>query len=298
MKSMVIGGIILVIALMAGTYFVAGDAFVSGDYINSLTMLGAFAIIAITVFVVIKYINQIKNDTVSGDLLDGSWDGIGEYANEIPKGWGIAFIAMIVWAMWYMLIGYPTNSFSQIGQWNEETLEYNEKFASKWDNPSQETLRAMGESIFLVQCAPCHGVDAEGIDGKSKDLTIRILKSSVQYVIRNGAYNFKTAYPGGMPPMMLSDANDIDEVSSYVAGGFKGKQPSSYMVCAGCHGVDGKGIAFAGPNLVEYDDALILAVLENGKKANIGTMLSFKGTLNKTQEKALAVYIRSLGDTQ
>ena len=246
----------------------------------------------------IKYINQIKNDTVSGDLLDGSWDGIGEYANEIPKGWGIAFIAMIVWAMWYMLIGYPTNSFSQIGQWNEETLEYNEKFASKWDNPSQETLRAMGESIFLVQCAPCHGVDAEGIDGKSKDLTIRILKSSVQYVIRNGAYNFKTAYPGGMPPMMLSDANDIDEVSSYVAGGFKGKQPSSYMVCAGCHGVDGKGIAFAGPNLVEYDDALILAVLENGKKANIGTMLSFKGTLNKTQEKALAVYIRSLGDTQ
>ncbi len=29
MKSMVIGGIILIIALMAGTYFVAGDAFTS-----------------------------------------------------------------------------------------------------------------------------------------------------------------------------------------------------------------------------------------------------------------------------
>ncbi len=32
----------------------------------------------------------------------------------------------------------------------------------------------MGQSIFLVQCAPCHGVDAEGIDGKAQDLTKRI----------------------------------------------------------------------------------------------------------------------------
>ncbi|RWS45793.1 cytochrome C oxidase subunit III, partial [Arcobacter venerupis] len=38
MKSMVIGGIILIIALLAGTYFVAGDAFNGDDYINSLTM--------------------------------------------------------------------------------------------------------------------------------------------------------------------------------------------------------------------------------------------------------------------
>ena len=44
MKSMVIGGIILIIALMGGTYFVAGDAFITDDYINNLTMIGAFAI--------------------------------------------------------------------------------------------------------------------------------------------------------------------------------------------------------------------------------------------------------------
>ena len=31
----------------------------------------------------------------------------------------------------------------------------------KWENPSEETLKAMGQSTFLVQCAPCHGVDAE-----------------------------------------------------------------------------------------------------------------------------------------
>lgn len=60
MKSMVIGGIILIIALLAGTYFAAGDAFNGDDYINSLAMLGAVAIITISVFVVLKYVNQKK----------------------------------------------------------------------------------------------------------------------------------------------------------------------------------------------------------------------------------------------
>ena len=132
MKSMVIGGIILIIALMAGTYFVAGDAFISDDYINSLTMLGALAIITITVFVALKYVNQMKNDKASGELAEESWDGIGEYKNPIPTGWGLAFIGTLVWLFWYWTVGYPTNGFSQIGQWNEETLEYNKKFESKW----------------------------------------------------------------------------------------------------------------------------------------------------------------------
>ena len=87
----------------------------------------------------------------------------------------------------------------------------------------------MGQSIFLVQCAPCHGVDAEGIAGKAQDLTKRISKEQVEYVIRNGANNLTEAYPGGMPPMMLKDA-DI-KVSAYVANGFKGEQPAAFATC-------------------------------------------------------------------
>ncbi len=296
MKSMVIGGIILIIALIAGTYFVAGDAFNSDDYINSLTMLGAIAIITITVFVALKYVNQIKNDKATGELAEDNWDGIGEYKNPIPTGWGLAFIGVLVWLFWYWSFGYPTNGFSQIGQWNEETIEYNKKFASKWENPSDETLAAMGESLFLVQCAPCHGVDAEGIGGKAQNLTHRMSKESVEYAIRNGANNFKAEYPAGMPPMMLSDDAEIDAVSAYVAGGFKGEQPAAYAVCAGCHGADGKGIDYVAPNIVSYDDAVVMATLTNGKKGSIGIMPSFTGRLNPTQEKALATYIRSLGE--
>jgi mono/diheme cytochrome c family protein len=45
---------------------------------------------------------------------------------------------------------------------------------------------------------------------------------------------------------------------------------------------------------VAYD--LVLAVLKDGKKGLLGHMPSFNERLNETQEKALASYIRSLGD--
>ena len=296
MKSMVIGGIILIIALMAGTYFVAGDAFNSDDYINTLTFLGAAAILTISTFVVLKYINQMKNDTASGELADENWDGIGEYKNPVPTGWAIIYVGTIIWMFWYFTMGYPINGFSQIGQWNEETNEYNAKFKEKWTNPNEQTLNAMGQSIFLVQCAPCHGVDAEGIAGKAQDLTKRISKEQVEYTIRNGSNHLTEAYPGGMPPMMLSEDADIKEVSAYVANGFKGEQPAAYATCAACHGDNGEGMPMVGPNIKSYDDSLVTAVLKQGKKGLLGHMPSFNERLNETQEKALASYIRSLGD--
>ncbi|PRM93071.1 cytochrome C oxidase subunit III [Arcobacter cryaerophilus gv. occultus] len=296
MKSMVIGGIILIIALMAGTYFVAGDAFNSDDYINTLTFLGAAAILTISTFVVLKYINQMKNDTASGELADENWDGIGEYKNPVPTGWAIIYVGAIIWMFWYFTMGYPINGFSQIGQWNEETNEYNAKFKEKWTNPNEQTLNAMGQSIFLVQCAPCHGVDAEGISGKAQDLTKRISKEQVEYTIRNGSNHLTEAYPGGMPPMMLSEDDDIKEVSAYVANGFKGEQPAAYATCVACHGDNGEGMPMVGPNIKSYDDSLVTAVLKQGKKGLLGHMPSFNERLNETQEKALASYIRSLGD--
>jgi cytochrome c oxidase cbb3-type subunit 3 len=58
--------------------------------------------------------------------------------------------------------------------------------------------------------------------------------------------------------------------------------------------MDGKGMAYVAPNIREYDDAIVMAVLKDGKKGNIGAMPSFEGRLNETQEKALASYLRSL----
>ncbi|MGM0519980.1 MAG: c-type cytochrome [Campylobacterota bacterium] len=316
MKSMVVGGIILIIALLAGTYFAAGDALKSDiSNINTLTMLGAVAVITITVFVTLKYYNQIKNDKAGGELADESWDGIGEYKNPVPTGWALAFIGTILWMFWYLTIGYPVTTFSQIGQWNEENLDYNEKFEAKWQNPSQDTLEAMGSSLYLVQCAPCHGVDAEGINGKAHNLTKRIAKEQVKDVINRGSLAIgpnpsgNLGYSMGMMPgkeglinvntgMPISD-EEIDVVSEYVANGMTGSKNGAEIfagVCASCHGANGEGMGGMSPNLVEYDNTLVLNVLEHGKKGIIGEMPSFAGRLNETQEKALGAYIRSLGE--
>ena len=219
MKSMVIGGIILIVALMAGTFIVAGDSFKLGDdYINDLTMLGGIAIITITVFVALKYVNQIKNDKATGELAEENWDGIGEYKNPIPTGWGVVFIALLIWQLWYFFVGYPTNQFSQIGQWNEETLEYQAKFESKWANATDDDLLNMGQSVFLVQCAPCHGVDGEGIGGKAQNLTDSMYSYFPVEALQASIMNGKKGAIGTMPAFndgRLTDTQ-IKAVSTYV----------------------------------------------------------------------------------
>ena len=295
MKSLFMWSIILIVGLLAGTYFVAGDAFVLGeDYINDITMLGGVAIITITVFVSLKYVNQIKNDKAEGELLDESWDGVGEYNNIIPKGWSLMFALTTVWAMWYFFIGYPYGQFSQIGQWNEETLEHQAKFEAKFANIDEDGLKAMGESVFLVQCAPCHGVDAEGINNKAQDLTVRMSKAQVLDVIANG--QSKLGFPMGAMPAGLASGDDADAIATWMANGSKGTPPSQFGACASCHGADGKGNGGMSPDLTTYGNTLVSNVLNTGKQGIIGEMPAFKGRLTDTQIKAVSTYIRSLGE--
>ncbi len=265
------------------------------DDINKLALLAAVLILTISTIIIGKYVKQMKNDKSTGELIDKEWDGIKEYKNELPIGWAVSFLVLMVWAFWYLTTGYPVNSFSQIGQWNEEVAQKNAEFTKKWINPDKETLLGMGESIFLVQCAPCHGITGDGIDGKSHDFTTRISKDQVAHVIKNGGNNLVSDYPGGMPPMMLTEAADIEEVSAYVAGGFKGEQPATYAACAGCHGEDGKGMPYVAPNIVDYDTSLVAAVLNNGKKGNIGIMPKFDdGRLTDIQKKAVGHFIQTM----
>ena len=315
MKNLVIAGIALTLFLIAGTYVIYENfgADLEGNYINLLTLVGAIAILVISIGVSLKYINQMKNDTATGELADENWDGIGEYKNEIPVGWAISLLVLIIWQVWYWLIGYPTSQFSQIGQYNEEVLVYNDEFEHRWKNISHDDSVSMGESLFLVQCAPCHSETADGMNGKAADLTKRLEKSTVINVIKNGSAgvgnaNGQLGYGMGMMPdrngivnmstgQPISDS-DIETVSNYVANGFKStdKNGSDMFAnyCSSCHGADGKGMGGMSPNLVEFDQTIVDAVLNNGKKGAIGTMPSFKGRLSQTQFNAVTAYLNSI----
>ena len=270
------------------------------DDVNQLSLLGAVLIILISTVVVRKYIKQMKTDKSTGELIDKSWDGIGEYNNELPIGWAVSFLVLIAWAFWYFFIGYPVNSFSQIGQWNEEVSQKNAQFAKKWENPDKETLMGMGEGIFLVQCAPCHGITGDGIEGKATDFSQWGTAAGIENSIINGSKGLQ--YPlGEMPGGLLQDRAEIKAVSSYVIDGLKGqgKGKETYeIMCASCHGSDGKGMDGLSPNLATYGTSIFVKeVLSRGKKGNLGDMPKFDdGRLTDIQKEAVGHYILSLGE--
>jgi cytochrome c oxidase cbb3-type subunit 3 len=297
MKNIIIVSVAVSIVLIGVIYSYVGDI-IGDDMVNILSMLAAILILGITVGVGIKYVNQMKNDKASGNLADENWDGIGEYKNELPNGWAVSFLGTIVWAVWYWFLGYPLWAYSQIGEYNEEVKAHNAKFEEKWQNISKDDLNAMGESVFLVNCAPCHGVTGDGMDGKAADLTKRLDAKAVEHAIRNGSNNHLVNEYMSMPAGLLWNEVDIKQVSNYVANGFTGAGAETFATnCASCHGADGKGIPGVGANIRTFTPDLVKAVLENGKKGGIGTMPSFKVEelrLTETQQKAVGTYISNL----
>ncbi len=283
---------LLIIATIAAVMNL--DMNVLADDMTAITMGGAVAVAVLTASVSVKYINQIKTDTASGELADENWDGIGEYKNELPSGWAYSFLGLFIWSMWYGLIGYPVNAYSQIGEYNEEVLAYNAKFEATHKNADAATLKEMGESIYLVQCAQCHGTTGDGLSGKAQDFTARMTKDQVLDAINNGSSQL--GYAMGAMPAGMAQGEQAEEIAAYVAGGMKGEQPAAFAACSSCHGADGQGNNGMSPSLVTYDATLMSNTLQHGKKGVIGKMPSFKTLITPVQEKALTVYVQSLSN--
>jgi len=309
MNKLYLWGIIVTVAMLGFTYVSVGmsEGGLNGDIVNMLAIAGAVALVIITVFVVIKYVRQMQTDTASGELADESWDGIGEYTNDIPMGWAIMFLLTMVWGMWYFLVGYPVNAYSQIGEYNEDVAVHNAKFNAEYKNITGDRLVEMGESVFLAECKVCHGISADGIDGKAANLNERIAVSSVKHVVTNGSNNQLLGFEMPMPDRNgLMNANagyapitdaEIDAVATYVGNGLSGTEGADVFAgtCVMCHGADGKGVDSMGPDIKTYNPTLVTNVLNHGKKANIGTMPAFD-RLNAKQKEAVGAYITSLSN--
>ena len=307
MNKLYLWGIIITVAMLGFTYISVGmsEGGLNGDIVNKLAIAGAVALVIITVFVVIKYVRQMQTDTATGELAEENWDGIGEYTNNIPTGWGITFLLTMVWGMWYWTIGYPVDTYSQIGEYNEDTAVHNAKFEAQYANITGDRLVEMGESVFLAECKVCHGINADGIDGKAADLNARISTESVKHVVLNGSNNKLLGFEMPMPDRNgLMNANagyapitdaEIDAVSAYVGNGFTGTKGADVFAgtCVMCHGVDGTGVDSMGPDIKTFNTALVNNVLAHGKKGVIGKMPAFN-RLNVKQKEAVGAYINSL----
>ena len=308
MNKLYLWGIIIIAAMLGFTYLSVGlsKGGLNGDIVNMLAITGAVALVIITVFVVIKYVRQMQTDTAQGELANENWDGIGEYKNNVPFGWAIMFMGTIIWGMWYLIVGYPVNAYSQIGEYNEDTAAHNAKFEKEYASITGDRLVEMGESVFLAECKVCHGIAADGIDGKAANLNQRIEAKTVKYTIEHGSNNHLLGSEMPMPDRnglfnantgaLITDA-EIDAVASYVANGMSGAGGDVFAgTCVACHGPDGKGMEYVAPSIATFTPTLVTNVLNHGKKAAIGKMPSFANKLNAKQKEAVGAYITSLSN--
>ncbi len=303
MNKLYLGAIVVTVLMLLATYVSFDFKHGSSDIVNQIAILGAVVLVIATIFVVVKYVRQMQTDTATGELMEDNWDGVGEYNNPVPTGWAVVFGLTMIWGMWYYTVGYPVNAYSQIGEYNEDSKLLNDKFEAEYKHIVGDKLVEMGESVYLSNCAACHGLNADGIDGQAADLNVRIEKSVVKHAIENGSNNKLLGMEMPMPDRnglfnantgaLITDA-EIDTVAAYVANGMSGEGAEIFAgTCAACHGEDGKGMESVAPNIASYDSSLVVNVIVEGKKGAIGTMPKMD-VLNKKQKEAVAAYVQSL----
>lgn len=276
------------------------------DSVNLLSILGAIVLVGATVFVVGIYIKQMKTKKSGGELREeNGHDEIKEYNNPVPMGWAVMYVILIAWGIWYFLVGYPLNSYSQVGDYNEEVKAYNAKYEDSFKDLDKATMLAMGKSVFLNNCSACHGISGSGINGRAADLTVWGSEQGIIDVIDTGSAGLN--YPlGEMLPKNLEGeealaaaaymAQNISAIGKTSRPELVAKGEEMWMICGACHGMDGKGMDGMGPDLTKYGSPdFVLDVLTRGKKGFIGEMPSFAThMLTDIQKEAVANYILSL----
>ncbi|MCC9137369.1 cbb3-type cytochrome c oxidase N-terminal domain-containing protein [Pontibacter silvestris] len=162
------------------------------------------------------------------------FDGIEEYDNDLPPWWKTMFYVTIVFAVGYLLYFHVFDS--GLLQHEEYELEMQQAalFAAKADNDpnavtnfevlTDATALEGGKSIFMTNCAACHGQEAQGSVGPNL---------TDEYWLHGGDVNdiFKTVKFGvaskGMVPWQGKLSKDqILEVSSYILS-LQGSNPAN-----------------------------------------------------------------------
>jgi cytochrome c oxidase cbb3-type subunit III len=292
-------------------------------YIAVLTFLG---IAGCTVLLWV----QSKAKIVEGDGEEAkttghSWDeGLTELNNPMPRWWMWLFYITIVFGLVYLVLypgmgAYPgTLGWKSLGAYeaelNKADAEYGPIFAAYQQTDLKQVgadpqARAVGERLFLTYCSQCHGSDARGSKGYPNLADKDWLWGGEPETIKTSILKGRA---GVMPPMaaMVGSDRDIDNVAHYVlslsgatADPIKavfGK--TKFAVCAGCHGVDGRGNqALGAPNLTDriwlYGGGAE-TIKESIRRGRSNTMPPFEEFLGEAKVHVLAAYVWSLSNSK
>jgi cytochrome c oxidase cbb3-type subunit III len=254
-----------------------------------------------------------------------TWDGdLAEYNNPLPRWWLWLFYGTVAFSLAYLVL-FPglgswkgTLGWTQEGQWQKEVDAAERAAAPMFERFSGMSIAELGadadamrvaRNLYANHCAMCHGSDARGAVG-FPDLT----NADWQWGSTEDAVYTSIAYGriGAMPPWgEVLGPEGVEEVVAYTLT-LSGQQAPAdlaaagearfQMICAACHGVDGKGMQLVGgPNLTDgvwiYGggaDMIRHAVL-NGRQNQMPPHLDLLG---EQRVRLLSAYVLTLAPPQ
>jgi len=268
--------------------------------------------------------SKIKANSPNGDNTNGHvWDeNLREMNNPLPRWWVWMFIITIVFSLFYFA-AYPALGtyagklgWTQIKQYEQEMAVANKTIAPLYAKfaamPIEELAtnpeaQAIGERMFMNNCAQCHGSDAHGSRGfpnlTDHDWIYGGSPEKIAETLTNGRV-------GMMPPMAAAVGNeeDVKNVAHYVLSlsnsdhdatrAATGKE--KFAVCAACHGADGTGNqAIGAPNLADniwLHGAGEEAIIKRINEGKVNQMPAQGTKFTPEQIHVLAAYVWGLSN--
>jgi len=293
------------------------DFFSSGWslFVTVVTVVSLLACLAL--LVVASRRKVMAGDNTTGHVWD---EDLRELNNPLPRWWMWLFVVTIVFAGAYLAL-YPglgsvagQLKWSSAGQYEAEVQRAQADLAplyAKFKGMAPEALaanpqaRAIGERLFVNNCAQCHGSDAHGSIGfpnlTDNDWLWGGTPADILTTITNGRV-------GNMPPLAaaVGTPQDVRNVANYVLS-LSGSPHNNvaaelgrakFAVCAACHGPEGKGNpALGAPNLTDKtwlhgwgEETVVRAVTQGWHNV----MPAQAGRLSEEQIRILAAYVWSL----
>ena len=289
-------------------------------FVAGITLVGMIACLLLLWFSG-KAKAMTANDNTTGHVWDGD---LREMNNPLPRWWVGLFIITVVFSLVYLAF-YPglgnlpgKFGWSAHGQYDAEVAKANEQVAPLYARfqamPVEEVAKdpqamAIGDRLFMNNCAQCHGSDARGSKGFPNLTDADWLYGGAPEKIKETITQGRN---GVMPPMAaaVGSPEDVRNVAHYVLSlsgsphdslrASLGK--SKFGACAACHGMDGKGNQTMGaPNLTDdiwlhgWGENAIVAMINNGKN---NQMPSQAHKLTEGQIHVLASYVWGLSNVK
>ncbi|MDO9198837.1 cytochrome-c oxidase, cbb3-type subunit III [Rhodoferax sp.] len=289
----------------------------------SLYVAGITVVSILACLLLLWFSGKAKAMTASDNTTGHVWDGdLREMNNPLPRWWAWLFVITIVFAFVYLAMYPGLGTYAgklgwtstgqhkaELDKGNAEVAPLYAKFsAMKPEDVARETqAMAIGERLFMNNCAQCHGSDARGSKGIPNLTDGDWLHGGAPATIKETLTKGRN---GNMPPMAaaVGTAEDVKNVAQYVLSlsgsphdslqAALGK--SKFAACAACHGMDGKGNpALGAPNLTDdvwlhgYGEAAIIAIVNAGK---VNQMPAQADKLTEAQIHVLTSYVWGLSN--